>query len=64
MLPDEAVRQLVDKYGLSTKDAKTLVPLDGGNRLDYFYTVISQLVNDNDDSGDKRAELGRVAANW
>ena len=66
MLPDKAMRQLVDKYDLSTKDARTLVSLDAGNRLDYFYKVVSQLVNEDEDETEpeRRAAFGRVAANW
>ena len=58
------MRQLVDKYGLSMKDARTLVSLDAGNRLDYFYTVVSQLVNEDESNSEEQAEIGRVVGNW
>ncbi|MCJ1318657.1 hypothetical protein MMC15_003987, partial [Xylographa vitiligo] len=44
-LPDEQVRDLVDQFGLSVKDAKTLVTLDGGERMDYLFDNGSKLAS-------------------
>jgi hypothetical protein len=38
LLPDELIVDLV-RCGLTTKDAKTLISLDNGERLDYFDEV-------------------------
>ena len=43
MLPDESIKELVDVVGLTVKDAKTLVSLDGGERLDYYDEVLDDL---------------------
>lgn len=43
MLPDQSIKELVDVVGLTTKDAKTLVSLDSGERLDYYDEVLDGL---------------------
>jgi hypothetical protein len=43
MLPDESIQELVSVVGLTIKDAKTLVSLDGGERLDYYDEVLDGL---------------------
>ncbi|KAL8832968.1 MAG: hypothetical protein Q9170_004604 [Blastenia crenularia] len=43
-LPDENVQDLVKHYGLTIKDAKTLVDLEDGDRLDYFDQVCKEFV--------------------
>ena len=43
MLPDQSIKELVDIVGLTVKDAKTLVTLDGGERLDYYDEVLDHL---------------------
>ncbi|KAL8696103.1 MAG: hypothetical protein Q9201_007824 [Fulgogasparrea decipioides] len=35
-LPDDTINDLVQNHGLSLKDAKTLVALEDGERLDYY----------------------------
>ena len=40
-LPHKIIGDLVAKSGLTPKDAKTLVDLDDGERLDYFDEVRS-----------------------
>lgn len=43
MLPDQSIKELVDVVGLTIKDAKTLVSLDSGERLDYYDEVLDGL---------------------
>lgn len=43
MLPDQSIKELVDVVGLTIKDAKTLVSLDNGERLDYYDEVLDGL---------------------
>ncbi|MCJ1421053.1 hypothetical protein MMC32_007415 [Xylographa parallela] len=64
LLPDEQVRNLVDEMGISLKDAKTFVTLDGGERLDYLFDVISFLRQENNAHCAKDPLLGKTAANW
>lgn len=42
MLPDETVEYLVNTLDLTLKDAKTLVALDNGARLDYFDEIMTE----------------------
>lgn len=62
-LPDTMIESLTEQDGLSTKDASTLLSLDDGDRLDYFYDVVSGL-RTTDLSQENQAHLGRVAGNW
>ncbi|MCJ1477117.1 hypothetical protein MMC13_005788 [Lambiella insularis] len=68
LLPDEQLRTLTEDFNLSVKDARTLIALDEGERLDYFYAVVSLVQQNTHKSGnqdhqqDKR--IGKVAANW
>ncbi|KAM7203200.1 Glutamyl-tRNA amidotransferase subunit B, mitochondrial [Naviculisporaceae sp. PSN 640] len=41
--PDEEIDGLVERYGLSTKDAMALMALDNGARVEYFYKVLDGL---------------------
>lgn len=63
MLPDEQTHILTTNYGLSLKDSKTMVELDNGKRLDYFYDVASMLVVSTHDD-QKQVRIGKIAANW
>ncbi|KAI1159921.1 GatB/GatE catalytic domain-containing protein [Nemania serpens] len=42
-LPDAVVDGLVRDFGLSAKDAMALASLDGGLRVEYFFTVVAML---------------------
>ncbi|KAF6808605.1 pet112 family protein [Colletotrichum sojae] len=42
-LPDAEVDDLIADYGLTTKDALSLMALDNGGRLEYFYRVVQDL---------------------
>ncbi|KAK0625460.1 GatB/GatE catalytic domain-containing protein [Bombardia bombarda] len=42
-LPDAEVDQLMQQYGLSSKDALSLMLLDNGRRIEYFYDVLDEL---------------------
>ncbi|KAH6668133.1 Glutamyl-tRNA amidotransferase subunit B, mitochondrial [Plectosphaerella plurivora] len=42
-LPDEELSELVSDYGLTAKDAASLLALDNGARIEYFYNVVSSL---------------------
>ena len=56
----------MDKYGLTTKDALTLMTLDNGDRLDYFMGVVqllkSELVHKEKDIS--TSTVGKLAGNW
>ncbi|ROT38397.1 aspartyl/glutamyl-tRNA amidotransferase subunit B [Sodiomyces alkalinus F11] len=42
-LPDRELDELVDRYGVSAKDAVSLMALDNGARIEYFYNVVGGL---------------------
>lgn len=43
MLPDQSIEELVNVMGLTVKDAKTLISVDNGERLDYYDEVLEEL---------------------
>ena len=57
------IDKLTQTYGLSTKDAGTLLSLDDGDRLDYFFDVMARL-RGSQLSGVDKAHLGRITGNW
>lgn len=64
--PDELVLQLMGPaYGLSIEDAKPLIELDDGARLEYYQDVVELLHEMYPDSKNpSREALPRVAGNW
>jgi aspartyl-tRNA(Asn)/glutamyl-tRNA(Gln) amidotransferase subunit B len=46
VLPDAEVETLMSTYGLNAKDAASLMLLDNGGRLQYFYKVLDILETD------------------
>ncbi|KAL1962076.1 hypothetical protein VTN77DRAFT_604 [Rasamsonia byssochlamydoides] len=65
-LPDDLMNMLTGPtYGLSSEDAKPLIELDDGVRLEYYQDVVDTLralQQDQDEAPQK--SLGRVAGNW
>lgn len=64
MLPDEHLTLLTASpaYALTSKDAKTLIALDDGDRLAYYLALVSHLHAAGAPADDPRT--GRTAANW
>ncbi|SPQ24836.1 3d28bb70-bfea-4a06-ae8b-516d861cbe94 [Thermothielavioides terrestris] len=68
VLPDAEIDELVERRGLSSKDALSLTTLDNGARIQYFYNVLGALEErlglggGGDAEGDQRHAL--LAANW
>ncbi|KAL3435769.1 Glutamyl-tRNA amidotransferase subunit B, mitochondrial [Aspergillus tetrazonus] len=63
--PDALIDMLVGQYGLAIEDAKPLVELEDGARLEYYQDVVDILRNIQQDLDSKaQAGLGRVAGNW
>ena len=77
-LPDTSIKELVDDFKLTLKDAKTLISIDDGKRLEYFDNVLAGLVKtlqgypggslkySRDPSITKadKAEYAQLVANW
>ncbi|RKU40276.1 hypothetical protein DL546_002667 [Coniochaeta pulveracea] len=65
LLPDAEVEELMLSYGLSSKDAMSLMLLDNGGRIEYFYNVLDALETRLGDAGSaSQAEYAGLAANW
>ncbi|KAF4215854.1 hypothetical protein CNMCM8980_004183 [Aspergillus fumigatiaffinis] len=64
--PDQLIEMLVgSEYGLSIEDAKPLIELDDGARLEYYQDVVDILRDlQQDQDAKSRAGLARVAGNW
>lgn len=66
-LPDQIVEELVQEQGLTIKDAKTLIELNDGERLDYFDLVCQELAALKDSSNlnlESRKKTTVTIANW
>jgi aspartyl-tRNA(Asn)/glutamyl-tRNA(Gln) amidotransferase subunit B len=65
-LPDHNVETLVANFGLTYKDALTLLSFDNGDRYDYYLDVMQSLQREKPqsvpDSPDN--DFGRLAGNW
>ncbi|KAL4918879.1 GatB/GatE catalytic domain-containing protein [Aspergillus aurantiobrunneus] len=63
--PDALIDMLVGQYGLPMEDAKPLVELEEGTRLEYYQDVVDVLRDLQRDLDCKaQTGLGRVAGNW
>ncbi|KAL8846040.1 MAG: hypothetical protein Q9221_008835 [Calogaya cf. arnoldii] len=69
--PDQIAEELVEYHGLTMKDAKTLVELDDGMRLDYFDLVRadfvelrSQMEGNSTINATDEKEWSVIIANW
>ena len=65
-LPDSSVDVLVHEYGLTTKDALTLLSFDDGDRLEYMMQVVEALARDTHrlEPDVPMSTLGKMAGNW
>ena len=63
-LPDDTIGDLTENYGLSCKDAKTLVSLDYGGRLDYFDQVSELCFEEFVGLSVGRPRQGQIIGNW
>ncbi|KAK0611694.1 GatB/GatE catalytic domain-containing protein [Immersiella caudata] len=59
--PDVETDQLIEKYGLTAKDAISLLALDGGARVQYYYNVLDAL---SELGAETDAIVTILAANW
>ncbi len=62
-LPDKELEVLTQDFGLTMKDALTLVSLNDGGRVEYFYDVVDELgkLNPGEDAAKR---FGRICGNW
>lgn len=63
-LPDETVERIQDVYGLSEKDAKTMISLDDGDRVEFMEETVHLLQAKLQRSGMHNNKLGVTVGNW
>ena len=51
-------------YGLTMKDARTMVSLDNGDRLEFYLDVVNRCWAELDSNDAAYKRVGKVAANW
>lgn len=62
VLPDEEINILVEEYGLTVKDAMSLVALNDGGRVEYFRNTVDEYLALSP-NGDLK-EASRLCGNW
>ncbi|KAH9845804.1 Glutamyl-tRNA(Gln) amidotransferase subunit B, mitochondrial [Teratosphaeria destructans] len=60
-LPEQTVAHLVESFGVSEKDAKTLSELDDGGRVDFLEETVDLMCNA---EALERTQAGKTVANW
>jgi len=67
-LPDQTLARVVDDFGMTMKDAKTLLAFDDGERLDYCAETVEKvrerLAAQQADASVDKAKVGKLTANW
>jgi aspartyl-tRNA(Asn)/glutamyl-tRNA(Gln) amidotransferase subunit B len=65
-LPDAEVKELMGKFGITAKDALSLIALDNGCRVEYFWNVVEGLSEklQTDRLGVDHQAAHQLAANW
>lgn len=63
VLPDLELKSLTEEYGLTMKDAMSLVSLNDGARAEFFYEVIDVLAATSP-SNDPAKKWGKMTGNW
>lgn len=61
-LPDESINNLVHTMGLTLKDAKTLITLDDGARIDYFDEILDEM--NKEEMVHQEKHYAKTVANW
>jgi aspartyl-tRNA(Asn)/glutamyl-tRNA(Gln) amidotransferase subunit B len=62
VLPDEEINILTEEYGLTAKDAMSLIALNDGGRAEYFRDVVDEFFLLN--PGKNLTQVGRLCGNW
>jgi aspartyl-tRNA(Asn)/glutamyl-tRNA(Gln) amidotransferase subunit B len=63
-LPDDTVVRVQQEYGLTSKDAKTLLALDDGARLEFMEETVDILCNKLNQAEDSKPKMGKLVGNW
>lgn len=63
-LPDDAIARVQQQYGLTSKDAKTLLALDNGERLEFMEETVDILRKSPVQADGRNANIGKLVGNW
>lgn len=67
-LPKDTLERVIEEFGVTMKDAKTLLASDDGQRLDYCAETVDRLLlrltNTKTDVSMDKAEIGKLVGNW
>ncbi|KAK5119223.1 hypothetical protein LTR85_007837 [Meristemomyces frigidus] len=63
-LPDETVGRVQKQYGLTVKDAKTIVDLDEGDRLEFMEETAELVTHGLGDQSLDQLKIGKLVGNW
>jgi aspartyl-tRNA(Asn)/glutamyl-tRNA(Gln) amidotransferase subunit B len=63
-LPDDTVVRVQQEYGLTSKDAKTLLALDDGERLEFMEETVNILHDNLDQDEVSKSKIGKLVGNW
>jgi aspartyl-tRNA(Asn)/glutamyl-tRNA(Gln) amidotransferase subunit B len=63
-LPTQTELRVQEKYGLSSKDARTIAVLDDGDRLEFLEETVHLLASKLGQDGQNLTQLGKIAGNW
>ncbi|ATY63009.1 glutamyl-tRNA(Gln) B subunit [Cordyceps militaris] len=64
VLPDKELDSMVADYGLTAKDALSLITLDNGARVQYFYRVLDIIGESFQNSGAEFKNYATLVGNW
>lgn len=63
-LPDQTVQRVQSEYGLTLKDAKTIVDLDDGDRLEFMEETMENVLRGFGDQSLDQLKIGKLVGNW
>lgn len=63
-LPNETVERIQEQYGVNLKDAKTIVNLDDGDRLEFMEETVELLAPTLSSTEQEKSKLGKTVGNW
>ena len=63
-LPDDTVKRIQQEYGLTSKDAKTLLTLDDGARLEFMEETVDILCSKLSQDEASKSKIGKLVGNW
>ena len=63
-LPDDTIARVRQEYGLTLKDAKILLALDDGERLEFMEETVDILCHKLSQDEEPKSKIGKLVGNW